>query len=261
MQLGDTARSELSTYNFIVNITDGQRAFLNWYAGKMAADDMLLILNGLKGRTFVDLHCFPYFPLRLDYRESDVRFPSKIETISVLREVSPFSELASRKEFQVKSDEDSDGSGSSGSASSCDPMLLQLEVEGSILTSTRPRVFQKTPITMELLSQFAKAPGDDPPHCCPAALYYWPELFASMSEPSTLIVNRRRDFLEADDNMEALRDWVRYHFKLGRSIRRSTAGFSDARSIGDAGICVFWQKLALICRPSETLMFVGEMVV
>jgi hypothetical protein len=227
----------------------------------MAADDMLLILNGLKGRTFVDLQSFPYFPLSLDYRESDLRFPSKIETISVLREVSPFTELASRKEFQAKSDDDSDGSGSSGSASSFDPMLVQLEMQDSILTLTRPRVFQKTPITMELLSEFANPPGDDPAHCCPAALYYWPELFASMSEPSTLIVNRRRDFLEAEDNIEAIREWARYHFRLGRSIRRSTGGVPDARSIGEAAICVIWQKLVLTCRVSETLMFVGETVV
>jgi hypothetical protein len=76
-----------------------------------------------------------------------------------------------------------------------------------------------------------------------------------------LILNRRHDFLEAEDNIKAVYEWALYHFKLGRSIRRSTTGIPDVRSISDADICGFWQKLSLACLVSETLTFIGEVVV
>jgi hypothetical protein len=116
-----------------------------------------------------------------------------------------------------------------------------------------------------LLQEFAEVPGKEPPHNCPAAMYYWPELFTSMYESSSHIVNRRKEFLEREDTAEKLREWARYYFKLGRSIRRSTADPNDygyrGRNVGDPGMTLFSQQLSLMCRAAETPMYAGDVII
>jgi hypothetical protein len=270
----DAAVAELSNDSFLFRIPDLQTALARAVAGKLSVDDLLLAMNGLSGRVFADIHHFPYFPLTLRAKEYSPKFPTKQETLAVLRKLAPFSYYATTISAIPGADDDSDGSPSSGS-----PTVLEkteTAIEDSALTvrgfRQRSRSESVRPIrqafSLERLNMILPAfDGDDvkdPPNDCPAVCYYWPELFAHAKEPGIAIIARRRALLEQNETAPDVREWAKYHFKYDRSIRRVTdiaEPVAKYRHIGSYTSCHVHQVLNIQCGRKHTVAFVDDAVV
>lgn len=101
----EKAFKQLSGYQFLFKTGNSKRAYVQWNSSFLSTDQFLLVINGLAGRSFVDLNNYPYFPRltkqtggrrRMSIIDSNAA-PNNQSTIESLHRLLPFTYLYKNK--------------------------------------------------------------------------------------------------------------------------------------------------------------------
>jgi hypothetical protein len=156
-KVAESAVSELPPTSFLMKISDLTHAFQKWNAPLITSEQLLLIVNGLRGNMFADLKSFPYFPVRFS-KENPVAPKGDDGTIaSLLRAVSPFGR------FITVAGNDDDDSGSSGSPESEDLWFPRQRKLSRKISYPTVAIFEHF-VKMESIGYSSES--------CPAVFYY-----------------------------------------------------------------------------------------
>jgi hypothetical protein len=246
-KMAESALSELPPIPFLMEISDVTHAFQMWNARSITSEQLLLIVNGLRGNTFADLKNFPYFPV-LFSKENPVAPKADAGTIaSILRKVPPFNRFIT----VVGDQDDNDDSGSPEGEELWFPRQRKLSRKMSYPALAIFEHFVK----MESIGYSAES--------CPAVFYYWPELFQDLQTSPFEIIRRRFSILESEVNRNYLKVWIGYNFSLERKWRLdddvATLPDFGVPHIGHADVFHVSQQLTETCPSSSSFVFIdGE---